>query len=115
MQARLIELHQQRGRLLERIAYQRLTLAQQVTPLVGPLALPGRVVAMLHDARVFVREHPYLLGTAALAIVVFKPRFVLRWTQRGLMAWRTWRSLRGLVPPIVMDTLRGALGGWPRA
>jgi hypothetical protein len=115
MQTRLIELHQQRGRLLERIAHQRQTLAQQVTPLVGPLSLPARLAAMLQDARRFVREHPYLLGTAAVAIVVFKPRFVLRWAQRGVLAWRAWRSLRRLVPPLLMDTLRGSIGKWPRA
>jgi hypothetical protein len=115
MQTRLIELHQQRGRLLERIAYQREALAQQVAPLVGPLSLPGRLLARLQDAKVFVRAHPYLLGTAALAVVVFKPRFVLRWAQRGLLAWRTWRAVRGLIPPVVMDTLRRSLGNRPGA
>jgi len=107
MQARLIELHQQRGRLLERIAHQRQTLARQVEPLIGPLALPTRLMGMLEQGRVFVRENPYLVGAVATAIVVFKPRFVLRWAQRGLLAWRTWRSLRGLVPSFVTDMLRG--------
>ena len=105
MQARLIELHQQRGRLLERIAHQRQALAHQVEPLLGPLALPGRLAAMLDNTRLFVRDHPYLVGTVAVAIVVLRPRLVLRWARRGLLAWRTWRSMRALVPAFVTDLL----------
>ncbi len=106
MQSRLIELHQQRGRLLERIAHQRSALALQVEPLLAPLALPGRLAGMLDDARRFVRDHPYLVGTVIVAVVVFKPRLVLRWARRGLLAWRTWRSMSALVPAFVTDLLR---------
>ena len=109
MQARLIELHQQRGRLLERIAYQRETLTLRVEPLLGPLAWPGRLVGMLANGRLFVREHPYLVGTVAVAMVVFKPQFVLRWVRRGLLGWRTWSSLRGMVPAFVTEMLRDQL------
>ena len=109
MQARLIELHTQRGRLLERITHQRQALARQIEPLRAPLALPARLAAMLNETRVFVREHPYFVGTVLVAIVVFKPRFVWRWTQRGLVAWRTWRGLRGLIPAFVMDLLQDRL------
>jgi hypothetical protein len=107
MQARLIKLHTQRGRLLERITHQRQVLAREIEPLIAPLAMPARLAALLDETRAFVREHPYLVGTAVAAVVVFKPRFVWRWTLRGLLAWRTWRSLRGLVPAFVADLLRG--------
>ena len=105
-QARLIELHTQRGRLLERISHQRQVLAREVEPLIAPLALPAKLAGVFDATRIFVREHPYLVGTTVAAIVVFKPRFVWRWTQRGLLAWRTWRSLRGLVPAFVSTLLR---------
>ena len=79
MQARLTELHTQRGRLLERITHQRQALAREVEPLVVPLALPERLVAMFDETCVFVSEHPYLVGIAVAATLVFKPRFVWRW------------------------------------
>jgi hypothetical protein len=114
MQARLIELHQQRGRLLERIAFQRQTLAREFEPLKLPLSLPGRLASRLREGQLFVREHPYLVGTLVTAIVVLKPRFILRWAQRGLLVWRTWRSLRGMLPPSVFPILRSALRQRPR-
>ena len=112
MQTRLIELHQQRGRLLERIAHQRQTLASQVAPLLRPLSLPGRVAAALRDTGSFVLQHPYLLGTAALSVLVLKPGFVLRWARRGVFAWRAWRSLRRLVPPGAVAALRQTISAW---
>ena len=106
MQQRLIELGEQRGRLRERIAYQRLTLAREVQPLIAPLSLPARMAGWARQGQAFVFGHPYLVGTTALALLVFKPRFVLRWAQRGLLAWRTWRSVRAMVPGL-LDTLIG--------
>lgn len=107
MQARLIELHQQRGRLLERIAHQRVTLAAQMVPLAGPLALPERLVHLVQNGKAFVRQHPYLVGTGIAAVVLLKPRWVWRWTQRGLLAWRTWRSVRGMLPAVLTNVLSG--------
>ena len=79
---------------------------------IAPLAMPARLAAMFDQTRAFVREHPYLVGTVVVAVVVFKPRFVWRWTQRGLLAWRTWRSLRevgNLSSASVLMVLREAL------
>jgi hypothetical protein len=68
MQKRLIELGEQRGRLRERIAYQRLTLAREVQPLIAPLSLPARVATWVRQGKAFVFGHPYVLGTTALAL-----------------------------------------------
>jgi len=106
MQARLIELHLQRGRLLERIAMQRQTLALQVQPLKAPLALPARLLARLQEGRQFILENPYLVGSAVVALVVLRPGFVWRWAERGVMVWRTLRTVRALVPPGMWDMLR---------
>ena len=85
--------------------WQRLALARQVQPLVAPLALPARVAAQLRQGKAFLLAHPYVLGTAALGLVVLRPRYVMRWAQRGLSVWRTWRSLRGMVPVLLASLL----------
>ncbi len=106
MQKKLTELHQQRGRLLERIASQRQVLLQQMAPLQAALDVSDRTTRLVQDAKAFVQNH--LLGVALTiaAIVVFNPRTVLRWTRRGLFAWRTWRGLHTLVPGFLLNRLR---------
>lgn len=106
MQDKLIELHQQRGRLLERIASQRQLLVQQMAPLQGALDVSDRTARLVQDAKAFVQNHPLGVALAIAALVVFKPRTVLRWTQRGLFAWRTWRGLHTLVPGFLLNRLR---------
>ena len=106
MQKRLIELGEQRGRLRERIAYQRLTLAREVQPLIAPLSLPARVATWVRQGKAFVFGHPYVFGTTALALLVLKPRFVVRWAPRGVLAWRTWRSVQAMVPGLLNTLLR---------
>ena len=51
MQTRLIELHEQRGRLLERVAVQRRTLAQQVEPLQGALNFSNHLTQFVATSR----------------------------------------------------------------
>ena len=107
MQDRLIELHQQRGRLLERIAVQRQMLARELEPLQGALDAGARAARAAQDGKNFLLQHPYALGAALLVLVVFKPRTVLRWTQRGFSAWRTWRMVYTLIPGYLLQRLRG--------
>ena len=85
MQKRLIELSEQRGRLRERIAHQRRGLARDILPLMAPLSLPARLADAARQGRDFLMDHPYLMGTIALSLLVLKPRFVMRWAQRGLL------------------------------
>lgn len=106
MQTRLIELHQQRGRLRERIAHQRAALRQQLVPLQGVLAVPDRIARMKQDGMAFVRAHPLAVGGVAAAILLLRPRLVLRWAGRAAAAWRTWRTVSGLVPGFVRNSLR---------
>ena len=106
MQTRLIELHQQRGRLQERITQQRRQLGEQLGPLQGALALPQRIGRVPQEAMAFARQHPLLVGGVAVGLVVLRPRVVLRWAGRAVAAWRTWRTVRGLVPAFVWDKLR---------
>lgn len=105
MQKRLIELSEQRGRLRERIANQRRMLAHDIQPLLAPLSLPERLAATAKQGWGFLWGHPYLTGSIAIGLLVFKPRFVLRWAQRGLLAWRAWRSVRGMAPGLIRHFL----------
>ena len=113
MQTRLIELHQQRGRLLERIAAQRGTLSRQMAPLQGVLHIGDRVsdraARMVQDGKNFARQHPLAMAAAVAAVVLLKPRTVLRWTRRGLSLWRTWRGVQMLVPGFLLRQLRNLL------
>ena len=106
MQKRLIELHVQRGRLLERIHTQRTTLARQVAPLHSAFKLPDRLAAGARQAGDYVRAHPLVMTAALVTVVVLRPAQVLRWSQRGLLAWKAWRTLRRVLPGFVWDTLR---------
>lgn len=106
MQKRLIELHRQRGRLLERITVQRHALSQQLAPLRGALDVSDRTARLVQDGKAFVHKHPLGVALAILAVVLLKPGTVLRWTQRGLFAWRTWRGLHRLISGFLPNRLR---------
>lgn len=97
MQQRLIELQLQRGRLLERIAHQRDALGQQTEPVVRVLQFGDRVADIARQCKRTVTENP--LTTAAIlgAVLVIRPRGVMRWVQRGFFAWRSWNTLRSAV------------------
>ena len=109
MQTRLIELHQQRGRLQERIAVQRITLSQQLEPLRDVFNIGQRATRAVQEGKGFLRQHPLAIAAAVAAVVLFKPRTILRWTRRGLLAWRTWRGVQALVPHFLFKQFRSLL------
>ncbi len=98
MQKRLIELQLQRGRLLERIANQRATLALQTRPLARSLHVGDRLESWLRRCTQIAVQHPVAVATVIGAMVVLRPTAVLRWTRRGFVAWRTWMTLRRALP-----------------
>lgn len=107
MQQRLIELHQQRGRLLERVAMQRSVLSQQLAPLVRVFDLATRLQGMVQQAKLFVVDHPMAVALALGSVLLFRPRTVLRWGRRGLLVWRGWRTARTLLPGLLMKYFGG--------
>ncbi len=106
MQQRLIELHQQRGRLVERINAQRQSLSQHLVPLDRALDVGDRVARMVQDTKAFVLRHPLAIAALLVTVVVLRPGTVLRWSQRGLLAWRTWRTVRPLLPGFLLSRWR---------
>lgn len=42
----------------------------------------------------WVRQHPETLIAAGLAVAVARPRGVVRWARRGMVAWQAWGRVR---------------------
>lgn len=101
MQERLNELHLQRGRLLERIAQQRQTLAVQVRPIAHTLHVGDRLSDWITQAKLFALQHPLSVAMAVGTVVVLRPARVLRLARRSFFAWRTWTTLRASLPALV--------------
>ncbi len=94
MQQRLIELQLQRGRLLERIAHQRERLGEQTEPVTRVLQLGDRVSDIASQCKRTAIENPLTMAALAGLVLVIRPRAVMRWAQRGFVAWRSWNALR---------------------
>lgn len=101
MQKRLIELQLQRGRLLERIANQRHVLAVQTRPVARVMDVGDRVSSFTDQCKLFALQHPLAVTAVVAAVVVLRPGSVMRWTRRGLFAWRTWAGLRSALPGLL--------------
>ena len=91
MNHRLSELHLRRGRLLERIATQRATLALEVQPVRAALRTTDRALAYVQTGVDYVKQHPSIAALAVAALFVLKAGRAWRWAKRGFLAWRTWR------------------------
>ena len=84
-----MRIREQRARLVERAARQREALAQGVAALSVPIALADRGMAVAR----FIKARPALVAAAATLVMVLQPRRSLRWVQRGVALWQTWRWL----------------------
>lgn len=87
----------QRGRLLERITQQRAALAVQLLPVVGLLNTADQVVEGADRTRRWIGENPLVAGAALVALVVWRPRGILRLAKKGVVGWRAWRLIQRLV------------------
>ncbi|MEW6415510.1 MAG: YqjK family protein [Pseudomonadota bacterium] len=104
MSKSLAELHQERGRLRERIAQQRATLAREVAPLARACDTIDAVRALARDTARRVNrlasEHPALVAGIAALFFALRPRRTLRWIGRGMFLWRGWRNVRRLLASV---------------
>ena len=98
MDQRLIELHVQRGRLHERIGAQRAQLARELAPLTNTLHALDRAQAGCHRVRAWMAEHPVAATAIVVALVVWRPRAIVRSLRWGLSAWRRWHHVRSWMP-----------------
>lgn len=97
MDARLVELYVERGRLRERINMQRGQLARELAPVGEALHTVDRTRAALHRAGLWMAAHPGVVIAAGVAVVVWKPRAVLRTARWGFSMWRNWAQWRDWV------------------
>ena len=51
-------------------------------------------VAWLHRARAYVYAHPGVVAGVVVAVVVWRPRWVLRSLRWAFVGWRGWRAWR---------------------
>jgi len=91
---RLIELYLQRGRLRERIGFQRMHLARELAPLGGALQLMDRSRAVVKQALQWLKTNPAMLSALIVGVLVWRPRTVFRSLRWGYAAWRRWRQMR---------------------
>lgn len=96
----LIELERERSRLQERIAAQREALGLHFVPVQNLLQTGDRIADVLNTVRGFVRRHPVALGSLAAVVLLRKPRAIMRWARRGLLLWRSWRTVRSLTTTV---------------
>ena len=101
-----IELAQERARLLERIATQRMMLARDLAPLQRVAQTGNRISSMAGDLLAYLGQHPLALAAGLGSLFLFKPRMALRWTKRGLFLWRSWRTVQFWQPGILLGLLR---------
>jgi hypothetical protein len=97
MDARLVELYVERGRLRERISMQRGQLAQELAPVGQALHTIDRARAFMQRAGLWMAAHPGVVVGVGVAVIVWKPRAALRTARWGLSAWRNWAQWRGWV------------------
>lgn len=97
MDARLVELYVERGRLRERIGAQRGQLARELAPLGNALHAVDRTRAWLGRAGLWMAANPGIVAAIGVAVIVWKPRAVVRTARWGLSAWRNWTQWRAWI------------------
>ena len=84
------DLAQRQQLLLARSAALRLQIAQDATLLGPPLAMADKVVLGWH----WLKANPVVWGAGVAALVVWRPRRIVRTAGQLWSAWRLWRSVR---------------------
>ena len=59
---------------------------------LAPVFFTGDKIA---DGVRWLRDRPPLLIGGAVALLVARPRLLFRWARRTVLAWRSWRRVRG--------------------
>lgn len=89
-----IELAVRRGRLLERIARERMTLGEQMQPVVQALGRVDQAVVLLRQGADWVRQHPLPVLGGVTLLAALRPRRAWRWGRRLFLAWKAVRGLQ---------------------
>lgn len=76
--------------LQQRSAVLRQVLAVQVNQTLAPAL---RVADQVQSGGRWLRGHPVLVVAAAAALLVWRPRAILRMVGQGWWAWQAWQRL----------------------
>ncbi len=90
MNPRQVELALKKQRLLMRSGALREDFGHYATVWMPLFSATDRLRAGLH----WLRRHPLLPVASLVALMVARPRGVLRWARRGFFAWQALRRLR---------------------
>ena len=86
-----------RGRILERISQQRAALAIALAPVVSVLTMADHVVEGAEKTRRWIGENPLAAGAGLIALVIWRPKGVLKLAKNGAVGWRALRLIRRLL------------------
>jgi hypothetical protein len=94
MNPRQIELALKRQRLQLAAAEQRLALDADIDALHQQLRPVLAVAQAVRSGAHYLRQHPQWVIGGALVVGIARPRFLLRWLRRALVAWQFARQVR---------------------
>jgi len=99
MNAKLIELAEQRAAVVARAEAQRVELSRTLASWRRPLAVVDKGWGVVR----YLGNNPMLLGGAAALLIALRPRSLVKWLPPG---WLTWRLVRMALGG------KGILRGW---
>lgn len=97
MSPKLVELALRKQRLQLHVEMQRQDMGWRFEGLTPLLDVADRVREGAHWAK----EHAPLIGSAALLLILLKPRPVFRLAKRAWGGWRTFRRLSARAAPVI--------------
>lgn len=78
----------------QRLQFESAALRRSLTTDVAGFVPLANGIDRLRTGWSWLRTHPQVVVAVAVALLVARPRAVLRWTRRGFIAFRAWRALR---------------------
>ena len=82
----------------------QLEIAGQRVMILHALEAAGPTLGAAEKIRAgwgWAKAHPEWLAAIAAALLVARPRSVLRWAKRGFFLWRRLRRLRGMLDDLL--------------
>jgi hypothetical protein len=105
----LASLQLRREQLVERMAHQRADLSRNLRPVASTLTRIDRAQRSAQSTVSYLRQHPLALVALVGGLALLRPYRVIQLTGKGLVLWRSWRSLQAWVPSPLMQNVVNTL------
>jgi hypothetical protein len=92
---RLLELAEQRTRLVARAQAERASLHALLAPADAAASLAASVLRVARDLVEIAGRHPLSAAAGMALLVALRPRRAVMWLTRGWSLWRLYRGARG--------------------